>query len=479
MLTRNHTDLTTHLLEKYSISIPRYTSYPTAPEWTESFTKENFVRANDLGNKNKSPVSLYFHLPFCESQCYFCACNVVISKKKSVVSSYLEHIKKEIEITCRDVPPEARLAKGGPMGHLINKDRPVQQIHLGGGTPTYFSPDELIDFFSAVKESFNISKNCETSIEVDPRVTTHEHIKTLSKLGFNRLSMGIQDFNSKVQEAINRVQPYEETEKIFSYAREFGFKSINVDLIYGLPFQTKDTFQKTIELVKKLNPDRIALFHYAHLPQLLAHQAKYIQEDALPDSCEKIEILQYAVHALIENGFVFIGLDHFAKPEDELAVARKNKSLHRNFQGYTTKAGCDLYGFGITAISNVQNTFSQNIKKINPYYESLDKNEIPLYRGIVLNKDDILRREIIMKILCDGEVNKEEIEEKYGIDFGRYFSYEIERLKELENDGLVETNKNMICVTNTGQYFLRNIASVFDFYLQKKNGKQKIYSKSV
>ena len=460
--------LTNNLLEKYSVSVPRYTSYPPAPEWTEDFKVEDFLDANALANENKSPISLYFHLPFCESQCYFCACNVVISKKKSIISPYLEHIKKEI----------FNLSK------LINKNRNVEQIHLGGGTPTYFNPQELKELFSAVKENFNISKNCEAGVEVDPRVTTHDHLKALSELGFNRLSMGIQDFDLKVQETINRIQPYSETEEIVSYSKGLGFNSINVDLIYGLPYQTKESFAKTIKLILKLNPDRIALFHYAHLPQLLNHQAKYILNESLPSSDTKIQIFQHAVQTLTDNGYVFIGLDHFAKPEDELTLARAKKTLHRNFQGYTIKAGCDLYGLGITAISNVQNTFAQNIKKLNPYYEVLDSGNIPVFRGIILNKDDILRREIIMKILCHGEVSIPEIEGKYNIKFDNYFQNELERLKEFENDGLItlvirHSSFVIIKVTNLGQFFLRNIASVFDYYLNNKNGKQKTYSKSI
>ena len=462
MPTKSQIDLNKDLLQKYSVSIPRYTSYPTAPEWTEKFTKDDFLAANETANKNKSPISLYFHLPFCESQCYFCACNVVISKKRDVVNPYLEHIKKEIQLKAVAI-------------HKL----PVEQIHLGGGTPTYFSPGELNDFFSVVKENFNISKNCEIGVEIDPRVTTYDHLKALSNLGFNRLSMGIQDFNLKVQKAINRIQPYEETSKIISYARDFGFESINVDLVYGLPYQTKESFAETIDLISNLAPDRIALFHYAHLPELINHQAKYIENSTLPTSDIKIEIFQHALNALTENGYIFIGLDHFAKENDELAQARKNKTLHRNFQGYTTKAGCDLYGFGITAISNVQNTFSQNIKKLNPYYEALDTNQNPLFRGIVLNKDDVLRREIIMKILCHGEVAKSEIEKKYDIDFDGYFSFELEKLRELEEDGLIFSVGSKIVVTGLGQFFLRNIASVFDYYLQRKNGKERIYSRSV
>lgn len=462
MSTKTTYDLSDTLLEKYSVNVPRYTSYPTAPEWREDFKTEDFLAANDLSNKNKTPISLYFHLPFCESQCYFCGCNVVISKKKSVVSPYLEHIKKEIT----------------SLGKLIDKNRVVEQIHLGGGTPTYFNSGELEELFSIIKDNFNISTSCETGVEIDPRVTTTEHLKTLAKLGFNRLSMGIQDFNTKVQETINRVQPFKETKEIFDHAKDLYFHSINVDLIYGLPFQTKESFKETIDLILKLNPDRIALFHYAHLPQMLNHQDKYIPKEALPSPSEKIQIFQHAVKTLTENKYVFMGLDHFAKESDELSIARQNKTLHRNFQGYTTKAGCDLYGFGISSISNVQNTFSQNIKKLNPYYEAIDTNKMPIFRGFVLNKDDLLRKEVIMKILCHGEIVKSEIERKYSIDFDQYFEFELNKLLELEKDKLVIISKN-ITVTELGQFFLRNIACAFDYYLQRKNGKQKVYSKAI
>ncbi len=466
MSTKSPLKLSKSLLEKYSVSIPRYTSYPTVPEWTESFKEEDFFRAAKEANNKFTPISLYFHLPFCENQCYFCGCNVVISKKREMTGSYLEHIKKEIK----------------KIGGMINKDRKVEQIHLGGGTPTYFSPEELRSFYKCVKESFNISENCEVGIETDPRVTTFEHIETLSELGFNRISMGIQDFNLDVQEAVNRIQSFEDTQEIINHARDFNFNSINIDLIYGLPFQTKESFSKTIDLILELNPDRIALFHYAHLPQLIPHQAKYINDNSLPNSEEKIEIFQLAVDTLTAGGYDFIGLDHFAKPNDELTLARRNKTLHRNFQGYTTKAGCDLYGFGITAISNIENTYCQNIKKLNPYYEAISSEKLPLFRGLSLSKDDILRKEIIMKILCHGEINKNYIENNFGISFNQYFSHEINLLKDIERDGLIEgVNKgaDIFSVTETGQFFLRNIASVFDYYLQSKSGKQKIFSKTV
>ncbi|MBI1858421.1 MAG: oxygen-independent coproporphyrinogen III oxidase [Candidatus Melainabacteria bacterium] len=456
-------NLNKELLHKYSVSIPRYTSYPTAPQWNEDFTENDFLKANEVANKVKSPISLYFHLPFCEEHCNFCACNVVISKKKEIVGPYLARIIKEINHT----------------GKLISKERKVEQIHLGGGTPTFFSLDELSQLFGAIEQNFTLSDTCETGIEIDPRVTKFEHIETLSQLGFNRLSMGIQDFDPKVQKAINRIQPYDETKELFTYARDHGFMSINVDLIYGLPYQTLESFKRTIDLILAIDPDRIALFHYAHLPELLPHQAKYIEEKALPSSDIKIEIFQYAVDVLTKSGFVFIGLDHFAKENDELAIARKNNTLHRNFQGYTTKSSCDLYGFGITAISNIQNSFSQNLKKLNPYYEEVDKGKAPVFKGIYLNKDDMIRKEIIMKILCNGVLLKDEIESKYKIEFNKYFLSELDKLKNLVTDGLVELHKNTINVTQLGQFFLRNIACVFDYYLNSSEGKQKIFSKSI
>lgn len=460
------TELSKDLLEKYSVSVPRYTSYPPTPEWTTTFTQDDFLTANEITNQKQTPASLYFHLPFCKSRCYFCACNVVISEKNSIVKPYLEHIKKEVK----------RLSKN------INSKRKVYQIHLGGGTPTYFQPDELRELFSIVKDSFNISKTCEASVEVDPRVTSIEHLKALSELGFNRLSMGIQDFDLKVQSTVNRIQTFEQTKNIFNWSRELRFESINVDLIYGLPHQTKESFTKTIELILKLNPDRIAFFHYAHLPMLVPHQRKYIQEAMLPASSEKIEIFKFAVDKLTSNGYIFIGLDHFAKTNNELALARKDKTLHRNFQGYTTKSGCDLYGFGITAISSVENIYSQNIKKLNPYYLILDSGNMPISRGIILSIDDLIRKDIIMKMLCHGVVEKSEIEEKYNIKFDKYFSSEVDKLKELERDDLIfmpKVGKSRIEVTGLGQFFLRNIASIFDSYYQRKNEKQRIYSKSI
>ena len=451
------------LLGKYSVNIPRYTSYPTAPEWSDNFSKEELLKEIEEGNKKLTPISLYFHLPFCESHCYFCACNVVISKNKEIVIPYLNYLKKEISLISK----------------FLKKGRIVEQIHLGGGTPTYFAPSELTSLFNEIEGTFNISRNCEISAEIDPRVTTYDHLETLSNLGFNRLSMGIQDFDFSVQEAINRVQTFEDTRDLMWHAREFGFQSINVDLVYGLPHQNKNSFSKTIDLVLELEPDRIALFHYAHLPQLLAHQAKYITDSLLPTSTEKIEIFNHAVEILTDCGYVFIGLDHFASPSDELTLARKNKTLHRNFQGYTTKAGCDLFGFGITGISSTQNAYWQNIKKLNPYYEAMDKNNLPFFRGILLNKDDIIRKEIIMKLLCHGEVTTSEIEEKYNIIFESYFSDGLEKLEELIKDGIVIYSNQCIAVTDIGQFFLRNIASVFDYYLQIKNGEQRVYSKTI
>lgn len=462
MGTESNHNLSSNLLEKYSISVPRYTSYPTAPEWSEKFSVSDWQVACNQGNKSKAPISLYFHLPFCENQCYFCACNIVISKKREVTVPYLRYLKQEIENTAKS----------------LDKDRLVEQIHLGGGTPTYFEPEQLEDLFDTIRKNFVLSESCEIGVEVDPRVTTYEHMEMLSKLGFNRISMGVQDFNTNVQQSINRVQPFVDTREIFDYARELGFLSINVDLIYGLPYQTRETFIDTIKNILRLDPDRIALFHYAHLPQMIPHQDKYIDDKTLPSSEEKIKIFQYAVESLMNNGFAYIGLDHFAKPTDELSLSKESHSLHRNFQGYTTKAGCDLFGFGITSISNIQNTYSQNIKKLNPYYEKIEKNEPPVFRGLVLSREDVIRKDIIMNLLCDGILFKKDIEEKFGIEFNSMFDEELKMLILLGNDNLVDLKQDVIIVTPLGQFFLRNIACVFDSYFQSKTGK-KIFSKSI
>ena len=429
---------------------PRYTSYPTAPVWTDSFGPKEFEGAIDDANGKRSPVSLYMHLPFCESLCLFCACNVVIRKDKSVTPPYLSILKKEIN----------RMAEG------ISRERQVIQFHWGGGTPTYLSPEQIEDLFTYTRERFTFAPDAEIGIEVDPRVTTRVHMETVRKMGFNRLSMGIQDFKEDVQKAIHRIQPYEVTRDLIATARELGFDSINVDLIYGLPYQTADSFAHTVEQIVGLSPDRIAMFSYAHVPWLKKQQGSFVAH--LPEGMKKFDIFRSGLLKFLEAGYLYIGMDHFAKENDELAVSQRNRTLHRNFQGYTTKAGADLYGMGITAISGVQNTYAQNYRDIPSWEKAVEEHGLATMRGYRLSEDDVIRREIISRLLCHTVIVKDEISKQFGIDFDEYFAPELERLKMPQEDGLVVMNDKEIRTAWLGRIFIRNLAMVFDPYLEKQ-----------
>ena len=333
-------------VNRYNKPGPRYTSYPTAPVWTDSFGPKEYEQALAAAEAKRSPVSLYMHLPFCESLCLFCACNVIIQKDKRVAPPYLDVLKKETD----------------HISHSVSRERQVAQFHWGGGTPTYLSPEQIEDLFTYTRERFTFAPDAEIGIEVDPRVTTRAHLETVRKLGFNRLSMGIQDFKPEVQKAVHRIQPYEQTRDLIAIARELGFDSINVDLIYGLPYQTAESFAHTVEQIVGLSPDRIAMFSYAHVPWLKKQQGSFVAH--LPEGMQKFEIFRSGLLAFVEAGYLYIGMDHFAKADDELAVSQRNRTLHRNFQGYTTKAGADLYGMGITAISGIQDCYAQNYRDI-------------------------------------------------------------------------------------------------------------------
>src|SRR5262244_201125 len=333
-------------LTRYNRPGPRYTSYPTAPVWNESFGAADLEAVHASADRARTPVSLYMHLPFCESLCLFCACNVVIRKDKSVTPPYLSVLKKEID----------RMAQG------VSREREVIQFHWGGGTPTYLSPEQIEDLFTYTRERFTFARDAEIGIEVDPRVTTRAHMEKVRKMGFNRLSMGIQDFKEEVQKAVHRIQPYEATRDLIAAARQLGFDSINVDLIYGLPYQTGESFAHTVEQIVSLSPDRIAMFSYAHVPWLKKQQGSFVK--FLPEGMKKFDIFRNGLLKFLEAGYLYIGMDHFAKENDELAVSQRNRTLHRNFQGYTTKAGADLYGMGITAISGIQETYAQNYRDI-------------------------------------------------------------------------------------------------------------------
>ncbi len=437
-------------LAKYNRPGPRYTSYPTAPVWNDSFGPTDLENVFGEAESARTPVSLYMHIPFCESLCLFCACNVVIQKNKSVAPPYLDVLKRETERVSRS----------------ISKDRPVVQFHWGGGTPTYLSPEQIEDLFEFTRERFQFAPDSEIGIEVDPRVTSRAHLETLRKLGFNRLSMGIQDFQPEVQKAVHRIQPFEMTRDLLLSARRLGFESINVDLIYGLPYQTPESFAHTVDQIIGLSPDRIALFSYAHVPWLKKQQGSFIGH--LPEGMVKFEIFRTGLLKFVEAGYLYIGMDHFAKPGDELAVSQQKRTLHRNFQGYTTKAGADLYGMGITAISGIQSAYAQNHRDIPSWQKAVDKRGLATMRGYHLSEEDRLRRAVISRLLCHTVLVKDEISRHFGVDFDEYFAEELRRFEPFREDGLVLLESNEIRATWLGRIFIRNLAMVFDPYLEKQ-----------
>jgi oxygen-independent coproporphyrinogen-3 oxidase len=437
-------------LAKYNRPGPRYTSYPTAPVWNDSFGPADLEKVFEEAESAKTPASLYMHIPFCESLCLFCACNVVIQKDKNVAPPYLEVLKRETERISRS----------------ISKARPVVQFHWGGGTPTYLSPEQIEDLFGFTRERFRFAPDSEIGIEVDPRVTSRAHLETLRKLGFNRLSMGIQDFQEEVQRAVHRLQPFEMTRDLLLNARELGFDSINVDLIYGLPYQTPASFAHTVDQIVSLSPDRIALFSYAHVPWLKKQQGSFV--GYLPEGMVKFEIFRTGLLKFVEAGYLYIGMDHFAKPGDELATAQQNRTLHRNFQGYTTKAGADLYGMGITAISGIQSAYAQNHRDIPSWQKAVEERGLATMRGYHLSQEDLLRRTVISRLLCHTVVLKDEISREFGVDFDEYFAEELRRLEPFREDGLILLERGEIRATWLGRIFIRNLAMIFDPYLEKQ-----------
>jgi oxygen-independent coproporphyrinogen-3 oxidase len=443
------------LLDKYNQPGPRYTSYPTAPEWDEHFGPAQLLAAFKEADARSTPVSLYFHIPFCQSLCLYCGCNVVISQKREVTVAYLNHLKQEIAWVSESIAPH----------------RQVEQLHWGGGTPTYLSPAEIEDLYEHIAGAFSFASEAEIGVEIDPRVTTREQCRLLRRLGFNRLSMGVQDFDPLVQQTVHRIQPYEMTKGLFDYCRELAFASINIDLIYGLPHQTVKGFGETVDKIIELGPDRIALFSYAHLPWLKKQQGSFARH--LPQGLEKFHIFSAAITKLTDAGYRYIGMDHFARPEDELCRAQDERTLHRNFQGYTTKAGCDLYGLGVSAISGLENVYAQNWRDLPHYYEAIDAGRWPTMRGIRVSAEDKLRRSVINRLLCHCVVVKSEIERDFGIVFDEHFASELAALRELEQDGLVRTSSDRIEVAALGRIFLRNVAMVFDAYLNKSGAEAK------
>ncbi|MFQ6007163.1 MAG: oxygen-independent coproporphyrinogen III oxidase [Woeseia sp.] len=456
--------VTLDLLNKYNVPGPRYTSYPTAPEWSDEFGPAEFERtmADAEAASPPRPISLYFHIPFCESLCLFCGCNVVINRRKEVALPYLEHLKQEIARVSQWVSPE----------------RNVLQLHWGGGTPTYLSPAQTEDLYGFITDHFHFAPDAEIGIEVDPRVTAEEQVRLLRCLGFNRISMGVQDFNPLVQKTIRRIQPYELTKALVDLCRDEGFESTNVDLIYGLPHQTPESFADSVEKVITIHPDRIAMYSYAHVPWLKKQQKSF--EKHIPRGVDKFLLFRTGIQLLTQAGYCYIGMDHFAKPDDELTIAQQDKTLHRNFQGYSTRADADLYAMGVSSISGIGGVYAQNHRDLPSYYQALDSGTLATMRGCESTDDDMIRRTVISRMLCHCLIHKPEIEAEWGMQFDEYFAEDRSGLEELEADGLITMNEDEIKATPLGRIFLRNIGMVFDKYLrQRQEGEKLVFSKTL
>jgi len=438
------------LLKKYDISGPRYTSYPTALEFSEEYQLEDYLTCLQNVDEDKS-LSLYIHIPFCQNICYYCACNKIITKDRSKSVRYVENLIKEIKLVSGEL-----------------KAKTLRQIHWGGGTPTYLTMAQITEIMQTIRDCFEVpdEKSTEISIEVDPRALAIEDIKQLAELGFNRMSMGVQDFDLKVQQSINRVQSFEMTRDMVMEARQYGFESINLDLIYGLPHQTKATFKETLDKVIEISPDRISVFNYAHLPHRFKPQRR-INEADLPSAVEKLAIFEYIIDKLQEDGYLYIGMDHFAKPDDELAIAQLNNCLHRNFQGYTTHEEYELIGVGVSSIGSLGSQYHQNARDVDSYYEALDKNELPSWRGVGMTVDDKIRKAVIFDLICHFEMDKRAIEQQFNIDFDAYFAKELSLLAPMKADKLVVEDENYIRITARGRLLIRNICMMFDAYLNE------------
>jgi oxygen-independent coproporphyrinogen-3 oxidase len=441
------------LLRKFDVSGPRYTSFPTADRFVEAFTADDYAQAltqRRSGLAARSlPLSIYVHIPFCESLCYYCACNKIITKHHDRAAPYLRYLSREVDL---------HTALMG-MGQTIN------QLHLGGGSPTFLSDSELRELMAMLRRSFSFTPAGEYSIEIDPRTMDAARLDTLAELGFNRLSFGVQDFDPAVQKAVHRVQPAEQVFALIETARAKGFESINIDLIYGLPRQSPESFDRTLEQVKLLRPNRIALYAYAHLPERFKPQRR-IATVELPGGAAKVAMLSRSLAAFREAGYVYVGMDHFALPQDPLAIAKRQGRLHRNFQGYSTQPDCDLIGLGVSSIGRIGATYSQNAKTMEEYCDYLDQGQFPVVRGLALSRDDLVRRAVIMALMCQGQVLFESIELAYLLEFHTYFAKELEDLQALVDQGLVTIDETGIQVTAQGWFFVRAVAMVFDRYLQ-------------
>lgn len=452
------------LLKKYNRPGPRYTSYPTAVEFSPEFTSANYtdeIRATNQG-RNLPDLSLYFHLPFCKSLCYFCGCTTIITSNRDRIARYVETLEREIEM----------------VGEMTNSERRVAQLHWGGGTPSYLTNEQIVRLMLLIRDRFRFDDNAEISMEIDPRNLSDDFLRIIRESGFNRVSFGVQDVNIAVQEAINRVQPQSLNRKVVRESRALGFDSVNIDLIYGLPHQTAESFSETLDAALELEPDRFAVFNYAHVPWMKKHQT-VIPEDALPGVEERLAILKMAIERLTGAGYQYLGMDHFARPDDDLSVAARNGVLHRNFQGYTTHGDAEIYAMGMSSISQLNNVYAQNEKTEKRYRERVDNGELPTAVGYRLTDDDHLRRYVIMQIMCNSVIRKDTVASLFNVDFDRYFGDALGRLGEFVNDGLLRLLPDRIEVTEEGRLVVRNIALAFDAHSHKKSSSTPRFSQTV
>ena len=447
---------------KYSKPGPRYTSYPTALEFSSAYGYDEYIQKLEAQDSSR-PISLYFHLPFCRNACYFCGCNVVFTSREDKMVRYIDYLKRELKI----------------LSTHVDTSREVLQMHFGGGTPTFFTAAQLDEIIKEIKKTFpNFRDDAEISCEIDPRHIDEDQMKVLNENGFNRVSFGLQDFNEKVQIAVHRVQPYEITQNAMNLARKYNMHSVNVDLIYGLPFQSLETFKETLELSLTLSPDRFAVFNYAHVPWMKKTMRK-IDETTLPRPDEKLEIMQYTIDYLTSHGYKMVGMDHFAKPEDELFKAIEKGELHRNFQGYTTKGGADLIGVGLTSIGEGVDSYNQNFKDMKAYEAAIDEGKLPFERGVVLNEDDLIRQYVIMELMSNFKLDINRFNEKFDVEFKTYFADAIEELQTFVEGDLLTMDDEKIECSQTGTLLIRNICMPFDAYMKKHAASSKAFSKTV
>ena len=441
------------LIKRYDKAGPRYTSYPTAVEFDEKFTADSYRQHIALSNQRGGPLSLYFHLPFCDTVCFYCACNKIITKNRKHAEPYLANLHKEISLQAA----------------LFDSNRVVEQLHWGGGTPTFLSHDQMHELMAVTRQHFKLADDAtgEYSIEIDPREADPETIALLREIGFNRISLGVQDFNPIVQKAVNRIQTEAETFAVIDAARANDFRSISIDLIYGLPHQTPDSFAETLDKIIAVSPERLSVFNYAHMPERFKVQRQMKSED-MPLPEVKLEIMHRTIEQLTTAGYVYIGMDHFAKPDDELAIAQRENKLYRNFQGYSTHSECDIVGLGVTSIGSVGDSYSQNRRTLEDYAASLSNNELPVFRGITLNEDDKIRRTVITRLICHFSLDIRVIENLLGINFAEYFADVFPQLDQFATDGLLTYDQDNIEVLPAGHLLIRNICMAFDFYLQQK-----------